>query len=396
MIVIDALRFDFVAPYADPAVRANSSGSTAADAEAGEVNFYRNTLPVLHTKLRTQPERAQLFQFIADPPTVTMQRLKALTTGWILLCLPSRFLLSLSIYLSVRHLYIFSSFPLLIPAWPFDLRTLSVLPSGGLPSFLDIKDNFDSTAVFEDNIIDQLSKLQRPSVFMGDDTWTSLFPRGFTKAYPYPSFNVKDLYTVDNGCLEHLLPELSTHQWDLVVSHFLGVDHVGHSYSASHPLLKIKLAQMNHVIEQVIDTVDRGPFANETLVLVLGDHGMTPDGNHGAVTLSSLSLSLFYLSLLYYSASTWWFLSCPLAHVITALPGAAARAYTLLPFPPLYSPFFVSVFLFLHGIFVENLFVCNLYFAAPQVVIQTKRPSQRCLPTVRALPLQPFPYLRST
>jgi hypothetical protein len=36
-----------------------------------------------------------------------------------------------------------------------------------------------------------------------------LFPSGtFHTSYPYPSFNVKDLDTVDNGVAEHFIPAL--------------------------------------------------------------------------------------------------------------------------------------------------------------------------------------------
>lgn len=41
-------------------------------------------------------------------------------------------------------------------------------------------------------------------VFMGDDTWESLFPKKFHRSLPFPSFNVKDLHTVDSGILQHL------------------------------------------------------------------------------------------------------------------------------------------------------------------------------------------------
>lgn len=36
-------------------------------------------------------------------------------------------------------------------------------------------------------------------VFMGDDTWMQLLPDAFAQQYPFPSFNVKDLHTVDDG-----------------------------------------------------------------------------------------------------------------------------------------------------------------------------------------------------
>lgn len=41
-------------------------------------------------------------------------------------------------------------------------------------------------------------------VFMGDDTWDGLFPQAFYRAYFFPSFNVKDLHTVDDGILQNL------------------------------------------------------------------------------------------------------------------------------------------------------------------------------------------------
>jgi hypothetical protein len=39
-------------------------------------------------------------------------------------------------------------------------------------------------------------------VFMGDDTWMQMMPDAFDQAFPYPSFNVKDLHTVDDGVWE--------------------------------------------------------------------------------------------------------------------------------------------------------------------------------------------------
>lgn len=37
---------------------------------------------------------------------------------------------------------------------------------------------------------------------MGDDTWMQLAQQAFAEAYPYPSFNVQDLHTVDDGVWE--------------------------------------------------------------------------------------------------------------------------------------------------------------------------------------------------
>lgn len=45
-------------------------------------------------------------------------------------------------------------------------------------------------------------------MFMGDDTWTGLFPTAFKKSWPFESFVVWDLHTLDNSVVEQLFPLL--------------------------------------------------------------------------------------------------------------------------------------------------------------------------------------------
>lgn len=117
--------------------------------------------------------------------------------------------------------------------------------------------------------------------FMGDDTWMNLYKDLIepSMCFPYDSFNVEDLYSVDNGVIEHLFPLLQGERrgdWDLLIGHFLGVDHVGHRLHPGHELMKIKLDQMNEVLKRVVEQMD-----DDTLLIVLGDHGMDPKGDHG-------------------------------------------------------------------------------------------------------------------
>lgn len=60
-----------------------------------------------------------------------------------------------------------------------------------------------------------------------------------------------DLHTVDNGILQHLEEELQKDDWNVMIAHFLGVDHCGHRYGPNHPEMTAKLAQMNNVIKYV-------------------------------------------------------------------------------------------------------------------------------------------------
>ena len=121
---------------------------------------------------------------------------------------------------------------------------------------------------------------------MGDDTWTTVFPTAFQPnlSFPYDSFNVEDLHTVDAGVVRHLFPLLddnddndtSSKPFDVLIGHFLGVDHVGHRVGPDHPSMRAKLAQMNDVLTRVVHALD-----DDTLLIVLGDHGMDRSGDHG-------------------------------------------------------------------------------------------------------------------
>lgn len=85
---------------------------------------------------------------------------------------------------------------------------------------------------------------------MGDNTWLGLYPDGMlTKVFDYPSLNVQDLDTVDDGVIRHLEQELALWDADLVIGHMLGVDHVGHTYGPSHWTMGRKLTQVNDFLK---------------------------------------------------------------------------------------------------------------------------------------------------
>jgi len=115
---------------------------------------------------------------------------------------------------------------------------------------------------------------------MGDDTWMTVFPTSFEhdKTFPYDSFNVEDLHTVDEGVIRHLFPllEEDIKSWDIIIGHGLGVDHVGHRVGPDTPTMAKKLEQMNDVLTRVVERLDL-----DTLLIVLGDHGMDTRGDHG-------------------------------------------------------------------------------------------------------------------
>ncbi|CAN1842404.1 GPI ethanolamine phosphate transferase 3 [Linum perenne] len=232
IIILDALRFDFLAP----------------SEFFPEKKPWMDKLPVLQNLAFTQSSSAKIFKAIADPPTTSLQRLKGLTTG-------------------------------------------------GLPTFIDVGNSFGAPAIVEDNLIHQLVSNGKRVMMMGDDTWVQLFPDHFNRSYPYPSFNVKDLDTVDNGCITHIFESLYQEDWDVLIAHFLGVDHAGHIFGVNSVQMVEKLEQYNKVLEEVIEVLSNksgpGGLHENTLLLVMGDHGQTLNGDHGGGSAEEVETSFF-------------------------------------------------------------------------------------------------------
>ncbi|KAK6907186.1 phosphatidylinositol glycan, class O [Kwoniella mangroviensis CBS 8886] len=214
ILVIDALRTDFISPhYPSP-----------------KSPYHHGILTLPSELSASQPDHSLIYNAFSDPPTATMQRIKGITTG-------------------------------------------------SLPTFIDISSNFASTAIEEDSLITQLLNANKTIGFMGDDTWVNLFPDSFNLSHPYDSFNVEDLHTVDEGVIENIFPYLqpaNQSRWDVLIGHFLGVDHVGHRVGPNVETMKTKLDQMDKVLRQIVDSLD-----DDTLLVLLGDHGMDDKGNHG-------------------------------------------------------------------------------------------------------------------
>ena len=116
ILLVDALRYDFAA--CPPGASKHHPHPP-----------YLGRLPHLCHLVTDRPHEAALYRFVADPPTTTLQRLKALVTG-------------------------------------------------SLPTFVDAGSNFGAADLSGavDNLVEQLARSGRRVVFMGDDTWTSLFP----------------------------------------------------------------------------------------------------------------------------------------------------------------------------------------------------------------------------
>lgn len=196
-------------------------------------------MPILNQLLTDYPDQTRLMKFMADAPTTTLQRLKGITTG-------------------------------------------------SLPTFIDAGSNFATPEINEDNILDQLITNGHSAVLLGDDTWTHLFPDRFIRQYSFPSLNIMDLDTIDDGINKLISSEIKKDDWSLLIAHYLGVDHCGHKFGPNHPEMARKLNEMNGVIKNIIETMD-----NNTTLYIIGDHGMTNTGEHGGDSDDEVTALMF-------------------------------------------------------------------------------------------------------
>jgi ethanolaminephosphotransferase len=131
------------------------------------------------------------------------------------------------------------------------LPRLKALMSGTIANYLDLLRNFDTQRSSEDNLLDRLRDSGRKLVFYGDDTWLKLFPGRFDRFEGTTSFYVADTVEVDNNVTRNLMIELTREDWHVMVLHYLGLDHIGHSQGASSPLMPGKQREMDGVVATV-------------------------------------------------------------------------------------------------------------------------------------------------
>lgn len=224
-MVVDALRSDFV---------------------------YGNSSNFAFTQGLIRSGAAVPFTGHASPPTITMPRVKAITTG-------------------------------------------------SVPSFVDLVLNFaesdtSSTLKDQDSWLAQLRARGGKLVMYGDDTWLRLFPGFFHRADGTTSFFVSDFTEVDNNVTRHISSELAQEDWSAMTLHFLGLDHIGHKTGPRGPNMPAKQAEMDDIVRKIYTAMENNDRLKSCLLVLLGDHGMNEGGNHGASSPGEVSTALTFIS----------------------------------------------------------------------------------------------------
>ncbi|PWY64294.1 alkaline phosphatase-like protein [Aspergillus heteromorphus CBS 117.55] len=178
---------------------------------------------------------------------------------------------------------------------------LKAMTTGSIPSFLDVilniaESDTSSTLLYQDTWLTQLKTRGDQLIMYGDDTWLKLFPGMFKREDGTNSFFVSDFSEVDNNVTRHVSNELLRDDWSAFIMHYLGLDHIGHKAGPQSPYMAEKHREMDSVVSQIYTSMEKEKHLESTLFVLCGDHGMNDAGNHGGSSLGETSPALVFMS----------------------------------------------------------------------------------------------------
>ncbi|XP_040346085.1 GPI ethanolamine phosphate transferase 2, catalytic subunit isoform X2 [Herpailurus yagouaroundi] len=175
---------------------------------------------------------------------------------------------------------------------------VKALMTGSLPGFIDVVRNLNSPALLEDNVITQAKAAGKRMIFYGDETWVKLFPQHFVEYDGTTSFFVSDYTEVDDNVTRHLDKVLKRGDWDVLILHYLGLDHIGHISGPSSPLIGHKLSEMDNILMKIHTSLlsEERENLSPNLLVLCGDHGMSETGSHGASSMEEVNTPLILIS----------------------------------------------------------------------------------------------------
>lgn len=181
---------------------------------------------------------------------------------------------------------------------------IKALTQGSSQSFLDAWLNVANSPEAmrldgEDTWLSRLKASRRGTkkiVFYGIEMWVDLYPDVFDRKEDFSSFHVPGLTNIDSNVTKHLPDELARDDWAALVLHYLGLDCIAHMGGPRSAHMRPKQLEMDSVVESIYRTLETEAHMEGTLLVLLGDHGMTAQGNHGGRLPEELAAATVFIS----------------------------------------------------------------------------------------------------
>jgi len=221
ILLVDALRYDYF--HYDESI-------------VGKEQYpYQNKFAKTHNIFKTNPENSVIIKTYSDSPTWTPLRVRCIGTG-------------------------------------------------NIPPYMQLMQSLRAPRAIEDSIFKELKKAGKKGYATGDPVWQEIFEGDIIDEYRSESFDLRDADS-DKMVSNTILNAIERNNFDLLVGHRLGVDHMGHWYNSDlEPRIGDHLTLNDDLVAQIINSMD-----NSTVLLIMGDHGMGKDGWHGGSTKEETS-----------------------------------------------------------------------------------------------------------
>ena len=94
----------------------------------------------------------------------------------------------------------------------------------------------------------------------------------------------------------HVPRELEQDDWQGMVLHYLGLDHIGHKTGPQGPNMLPKQREMDGIVKMIYEAMETHTHHGKTLLVLAGDHGMNAGGNHGGSGPGETEPALVFVS----------------------------------------------------------------------------------------------------
>ena len=125
--------------------------------------------------------------------------------------------------------------------------------------------------------------------------------------------SLQDFTEVDNNVTRHVPDELARDDWNAMIMHYLGLDHIGHKTGPQGPNMLAKQREMDGITRQIFEAMQTQKHHANTLLVLAGDHGMNAGGNHGGSGPGETEPALLFASPKFQAATKRNEYPCPTA-----------------------------------------------------------------------------------
>ncbi|KAJ1615067.1 phosphatidylinositol glycan class O [Cryptosporidium canis] len=221
----------------------------------------------------------------------------------------------------VRFFNLKADFPTLTA---FRVRSMM---SGENPGLLDVisalAPNSDEKS---STILKNLNLQNKKSAIIGDETWDLLYNKLIHYNFRHGSLDIRNFDDLDDYIQEksEMFLDIDNpdyhkyNDWNFMVMHYIGVDHIGHYIGIHNKYMKDKLSQMDKAArktlqmllkidhkkdltpaqftQQIKEFTQSSSKPEKILFLLFGDHGQNESGGHGGPCITETSAGFFAFS----------------------------------------------------------------------------------------------------